>query len=808
MQFTESWLKSLVQTDLETLALGEKLTMAGLEVEELVPLAPEFSGVVVGLVLKKEKHPDADRLSVCQVQVGPEDVRQIVCGASNVAEGLKVPCALPGAVLPGDFKIKPTKMRGVESGGMLCSAKEIGLTSDVDGLHILNTDLPVGGNVRELLGLNEMCFTLKMTPNRADCLSVWGVAREVAALTGARLTPPSVEAVPVTLSETLPVQVEHTDLCGRFAGRVIRGVNNTAKTPQWMVERLEGAGQRSVNPLVDISNYVMLELGRPSHVFDLDKVRGGLTVRWAKAEEKLKLLNDMEVTLTPEVGVVCDAEGPEALAGIMGGERTSVSESTSNIFLEAAFWHPDAIVGRARAFNFGSEASHRFERGVDFQSIPEHLERITRLILDICGGQAGPIVDQVLNVPTRTPVVLRHARAERVIGMPFEQAQVETVFAQLGFAYTVESEAGQVRYVVTPPSYRFDIAIEEDLIEELIRVVGYERLPLRAPLGRLKMLAVPEKKLTRHAVRRQVAALGYQEVVSYSFTPEQWEQDFNQNTDPVRLLNPIASHLSVMRSSLVGSLTGVLKNNLAHRVDRLRVFEVARVFEKNPKVGNGPQTVAGFVQAWKLGGLAYGLADQLQWGASNNRLIDFFDVKGDLEQLLCGKVLEFKPFDVAHPALHPGRSAQVLVNNKVVGFLGEMHPKWVQAYDLQSAPMVFELQLDCLLAKSLPVYQDISKQPFVVRDLAFVVDHAVCAATLKKALLDAQDSNSNWLKSVILFDEFLPKEEGKGLKVNEKSLAFRLTLQAADRSLTDADVEPLLKKMIELAAQRCAARLR
>jgi len=810
MQFTESWLKSLVNTPLNTQELGDKLTMAGLEVEELEPLAPEFSGVVVGLVVKKDKHPDADRLSVCQVQVAEGDVRQIVCGAQNVAEGLKVPCALPGAELPGGFKIKPTKMRGVESGGMLCSGKELGVPSDVDGLHILNTDFPVGGNVRELLGLNEMKFTLKMTPNRADCLSVWGVAREVAALTGATLNAPSFTPVAATIADTLNVKVENTDLCGRFAGRVIRGVNNQVKTPQWMIDRLEGAGQRSLNALVDISNYVMLELGRPSHVFDLDKVQGDLTVRWAREGEKLKLLNDMEVALKPHMGVICDANGPEALAGIMGGDHTAVNEGTTNIFVEAAFWHPDAIVGRAREFNFSSDASHRFERGVDFQTIPEHIERITALIIEICGGQAGPVVDQVLNLPARKPVTLRHARAEMVIGMPFTIEQVKDVFTKLGFQFNVEGQGSHISYVVNPPSYRFDINIEEDLIEEVIRVVGYDSLPLRAPVGKLKMLPATEGKIGRHAIRRQVAALGYQEVVSYSFTPEQWEADFNNNTDPVRLLNPIASHLSVMRSTLIGSLTGVLKHNLGHRVDRLRVFEVARVFEKNNQVQDGPQTVAGFKQTWKVAGLAYGLADQLQWAAGNNRALDFFDVKGDVEQLLHGRKVDFETFDTPnqHPALHPGRSARILVNKQAIGFIGELHPKLAQEYDLPQAPIVFELLLDGLNTRKLPAFKEVSKQPVVVRDLAFVVEQNIAAAQLKKALTEVKDDNLGWLKSVILFDEFVPKEEGKGLNLNEKSLAFRLTLQAGDRSLTDADIEPLLKKMIDQAGQRCAARLR
>ncbi|HEX4855651.1 MAG TPA: phenylalanine--tRNA ligase subunit beta, partial [Limnobacter sp.] len=523
----------------------------------------------------------------------------------------------------------------------------------------------------------------------------------------------------------------------------------------------------------------------------------------------------MEVVLKPHMGVICDSNGPEALAGIMGGDHTAVNEATTDVFVEAAFWHPDAIVGRAREFNFSSDASHRFERGVDFQSIPEHLERITALIIEICGGQAGPVDDQVLNLPARKPVTLRHARAEMVIGMPFTVAQVQDVFTKLGFQFTTEGQGaegqgGNVRYVVIPPTYRFDIQIEEDLIEEVIRVVGYDNLPLRAPKGKLKMLPAPEGKISRHAIRRQVAALGYQEVVSYSFTPEQWEADFNANTDPVRLLNPIASHLSVMRSTLVGSLAGVLKHNLGHRVDRLRVFEVARVFEKNGKVQDGAQTVAGFSQTWKLGGLAYGLADQLQWAAGNNRSLDFFDVKGDVEQLLHGRKVDFEvfPADRQHPALHPGRSAQVLVNRQVIGFIGELHPKLAHQYDLPQAPIVFELLLDGFNTRKLPAFREVSRQPVVVRDLAFVVKQEIAAAQLKKALMEVKDDNLEWLKSVILFDEFVPKEEGKGLNLNEKSLAFRLTLQASDRSLTDAEIEPLLSKMIEQAGQKCAARLR
>lgn len=817
MQFNESWLKSLVDTPLSTSELSDKLTMAGLEVEELNPVAPAFSGVVVGYIVSREKHPDADRLSVCMVDVGDGSPRQIVCGAPNAAAGIKIPCALPGAVLPGEFHIKPTKMRGVESGGMLCSSKELGIAGDSSGLHVLPVDAPIGADIREYLNLNEMVFTLKMTPNRADCLSVWGVAREVSALTGARLNAPSFAAVPAAIGDTLSVKVENTDLCGRFAGRVIRGVSNTVKTPAWMTDRLEKAGQRSLSPLVDISNYVMLELGRPSHVFDLNKLQGGLTVRWARQGEKLKLLNDQEITLTPRVGVICDESGPQAMAGIMGGGHTAVGESTVDIFVEAAFWPPSAIAGRAREYNFGSDAAHRFERGVDFSTIPQHLELITRLILEVCGGKAGPVVDQVLGLPSRNPVTLRHARAESVIGMELSNAQVQEVFDRLGFVTQVQGFGREMSYTVTPPSYRFDIQIEEDLIEEVIRVVGYESLPLRAPMGRISMLPNTELKLTRNKLRHKVAALGYQEVVSYAFTPEKWEKDLSNNSDPVRLLNPIASHLSVMRSSLTGSLVSVLKHNLGHRVDRLRVFEVARTFVKDESVDNTAMTVKGFRQTWKLSGLAFGLADQLQWGASGNRVVDFFDVKGDVEQLLRSCLndnsgirpdgnFEFRP--ITHVALHPGRSAEVLLNGKAIGFMGELHPQWVQEYELPAAPIVFEMLVDELRTRVLPVFSEVSKQPVVIRDLAFVVSQSVQADTLKKALLATQDDNLAWLKSVILFDEFVPKDEGKGLNANEKSLAFRLTLQSPDRSLSDVDTEPLLQKMIEQVSSTTGARLR
>lgn len=805
MQFSESWLRSVVETPLNTEDLAEKLTMAGLEVESLDPIAPEFSGVVIGEVLTKDKHPDADRLSVCTVKVDQGEPRQIVCGAPNVDVGVKVPCALPGAVLPGDFKIKPTKMRGVESQGMLCSAKELGISADSGGLYLLSSDAPVGQDIRHYLNLDEKIFTLKMTPNRADCLSVYGIAREVAALTDGQLKSYDFSPVVCQATDHVKVHNEAKDLCGRFAGRVIKGVNNQVKTPDWMVQRLEQAGQRSVNPLVDISNYVMLELGRPTHVFDLAKLKGDLVVRWAHSGEKIELLNDQTVELATHYGVIADESGAQALAGVMGGNPTAVTDQTTDIFVESAFWYPDAIVGRARELNFSSEASHRFERGVDPSSIVEHLEWMTRLIQEICGGQAAPVDDQQFGLPDPKSVSMRHSRCEMVIGMAFTQTQIEKVFSSLGFKYSVvQSEQGVV-YEVEAPTYRFDIEIEEDLIEEVIRVVGYESLPLRPPLGKLKMLPVHECRLGRNQIRHRVADLGYQEVVSYSFTPQQWEADFTCNSEPVELINPIASQLSVMRSSMIGSLLGVLKHNLGHRVDRLRVFELARTFVRNDMVQDSALTVKGYEQTWKVAGLAFGLAEQLQW-AGGNRQIDFYDVKGDIEQLFEGRRLQFQPAE--HPALHPGRSAEVLENGQSLGFVGELHPKWLKPYDFPSAPVMFELNLEPLLVRKLAQFTEVSKQPVVIRDLAFVVDHSVQADKLKKAIQATRNDKYGWLKSVILFDEFIPKEEGKGLMLNEKSLAYRLRFQAQDRSLTDEDLEPIVASMIELAVQNCQARLR
>lgn len=804
MQFPESWLRTLVNPPIATDELAHRLTMAGLEVEETEPAAPAFSGVVVAHIVEIAPHPDADKLRVCQVDDGSGERLQIVCGAPNAAAGLKVPLARVGAELPGGMKIGVAKMRGVQSSGMLCSARELGLSQDHAGLLELPADMVPGQSIREALDLDDTLFTLKLTPNRADCLSILGVAREVAALTGAPLSVPTAAAVPVTLDERLPVKIEAPDLCGRFGGRVIRGVNARAATPEWMKTRLERAGQRSLSALVDISNYVMLELGRPSHVFDLDKIGGDISVRWAREGETLELLNGQTVTLDPKVGVVVAGDQVESLAGIMGGEATSVTLDTQNIYLEAAFWWPQAIAGRARRFKFSSEASHRFERGVDYASIPEHIEFITRLIVDICGGQVGPIDDQIVNLPQRPPVRMRLARCHRVLGVPVTREQVATIFGSLGLDYAVEGDD----FIVNPPSYRFDLEIEEDLIEEVARIYGFESIPDVPPMARAKMFSQPEVRRGAHALRRLAAAQDYQEVVNYSFVEADWERDFAGNDNPVRLVNPIASHLSVMRSSLIGGLVANIRHNANRKQSRVRLFELGRVFFRDASAEDGPLQVAGVRQPMKLAGAAWGPAAEEQWGVPT-RQVDFFDVKMDVESLFGARGRRLRFEAAAHPALHPGRGARVMLDGKHVGWIGELHPRWAQQADLAHAPVVFELDVDALSEGELPQVRELSRQPVVVRDLALWVDEDLTVQSMLDTVAKAvkADAQLAVVQDARVFDVWRDKAQGSE-PVAEKSLAFRFWLQDTEVTLDEARVADCLARIKEALVAAHGARQR
>ncbi|MGO4475248.1 phenylalanine--tRNA ligase subunit beta [Massilia sp. 2TAF26] len=806
MQFSENWLRSMVDPKMTSDELAHLLTMSGLEVEEVEAVAPPFSNVVVAEVKEVAKHPNADRLNVCQVDVGSGTLLNIVCGAPNVRAGMKAICAMAGAVLPPGadgkpFEIKVGKLRGVESQGMMCSAKELKISEESSGLMELPEDAPVGQNIRDYLGLNDQKFTIKLTPNKADCLSVLGVAREVSALTGTPLTFPAQRIVAVGIDEVLPVKVSAPDLCGRFTGRVIRGLNARAATPEWMKRRLERSGQRSVSSLVDISNYVMLETGQPSHVFDLARIHGSIDVRWGKKGESLKLLNGNTVEVDEWVGVIADEKEIESLAGIMGGDSTAVTLDTTDIYLEAAFWWPGAIQGRARRFNFSTDAAHRFERGVDFASTCERIERITSLIVEICGTpdtKVGPVDDQIVNIPQRLPVTLRTERAQKVIGVAIDDDTVADIFTRLGLPF--EREPG--RFTVTAPSYRFDIEIEEDLIEEVARVYGFENIPALPPSAPSAMLIEPENTRSLFAIRHQLADLGYQEVVNMSFVESQWEADFAGNTDPIRLQNPIASQMSVMRSNLIGSLVANVRYNVNRKAGRVRVFEVGAVFHRNPQAVDGPLSIAGFDQPKRVAAIAYGPASDEQWGMPT-RAVDFFDVKGDLEALFAPRSLRFAKLE--HPALHPGRCAQVELDGKVIGFIGELHPRWLQKYDLPQAPVLFEVDAEALRERVVPTYTEISKFPGATRDLALVVKQDVPAQVLLDAFKAELASNAygKLVQAVVLFDEY----RGKGLEQDEKSLAFRFGLQDTQSTLQDDAVEAIMAALAS-AAQQHGARLR
>ena len=810
MQFPESWLREFCDPPLNTQQLADLLTMSGMEVEDLRPVAPPFAGVVVAQILSAEPHPQADRLRVCQVDAGTGAPLQVVCGAPNARAGLKAPLAMVGAELPpGEdgkpFTIGVGMLRGVESRGMLCSAKELRIADDHGGLLELADDAPVGRPLREHLQLDDTVFTLKLTPNLAHALSVHGIAREVSALTGAPLKSPRIEPVKPTHDQKLPVDVQAPDLCGRFSGRVVRGVDTKAKTPAWMVQRLARCGQRSVSALVDISNYVMFEYGRPSHIFDLDKIHEKLVVRWARPGETLKLLNGSTVELDGQVGVIADAQGVESLAGIMGGDATAVGDETRNIYVEAAFWWPEAVQGRSRRYNFSTDAGHRFERGVDPALTVEHIERITALIVQICGTPetcVGPMDDQVLRLPEARPVTLRAARAAKVSGMPLTQAQCADVFRRLGLQFT----EGEGTITVTPPSWRFDLTLEEDLIEEVIRVVGYDQLPTAPPLAPVEPQVRQEGRRGAYALRRQIAALGYQETIAFSFVPERWEHELAGNADPIKVLNPIAAPLAVMRSSLVGSLVEALRHNLARKATRVRLFEVGRVFRRDPGVADGPLTVAGVRQPMRVAGLAFGPALPLQW-SERERAVDFYDLKGDVEALLAPRQARFVAAD--HPALHPGRCAAVELDGRVIGHVGELHPRWRQAYELPAfqghAPVLFELELDAVLEHPLPGYRPLPRQQPVQRDVALVVGESVRHDALVAAL---RADPAGLVRRATLFDIYVPAAPASGLAAGERSLALRLELLDAEATLTEERIEATVAAAVARAAAACGARLR
>ncbi len=795
MRFNEAWLREWVNPAIDTDTLVQQLTMAGLEVDAVEPAAPAFTGVVVGQVESCEPHPDADKLSVCQVTNGADTV-QVVCGAPNVRVGLKMPFAQVGAVLPGDFKIKKAKLRGQESNGMLCGASELGLEDLIDGLMELPEDAPVGTDFREYLSLDDTIIDVDLTPNRADCLSLRGIAREVGVMNQTALSETAINKVAPAIDEALTVTLADSTGCPRYLGRVIKGVDVNAATPLWMIERLRRAGLRTIDPIVDVTNYVLVELGQPLHAFDLAKLNGGITVRKAKAEEAITTLDDQELTLRDDTLVIADDSAALALAGVMGGKPSSVTTKTQDIFLECAFFAPLAIAGKARSYGLHTDSSHRFERGVDPQLQGDAIEYATALIQQIAGGQAGPVSEAVdeAQLPKQAELTLRAERIEGLLGMGLPAEQVEDILSRLGMDVSLNSD-GQA-WAVLAPSWRFDMDIEQDLIEELARIYGYEKLPSRVPAGSPSGETVPEHIV---AVRRLADTLmdrGYQEAITYTFVEPGLLAKVEPRMEPLPLLNPISADLGVMRTTLLAGLFSTARHNLNRQADRLRLFETGLRFVPT----DAPDVEGGLEQTPMIAGLLYGSAQPQNW--EGKRPADFFDLKGDVEALLALSDTEAFSFEPAeHPALHPGQTAALKRDGEVVGYLGRIHPRLAADLDLPGQLYAFELAQAPLQQGSLPSFQAVSDQPRMRRDLAFVVEDSVPAGDLITAVRSACDER---LTGVKIFDIY----QGDSIGENRKSLALGLTFQDRSRTLKDQEVNDLVDAVVSQLKQQFNAALR
>lgn len=778
MKFSEKWLREWVNPPVSTDELAEQLTMAGLEVDAIEPVAGDFSMVVVAEVVSLDKHPDADKLRVCQVNVGAKENLQIVCGAANVAVGMRVPAALVGAKLPGGLKIQKSKLRGVESQGMLCSAAEIGLAESADGLLPLASDAPIGKDIREYLELDDVSIELGLTPNRGDCLGIEGIAREVGVLNRMDVATSKIADVKATVKDTLPVQLSAVEDCPQYYGRVIRGINPIAETPLWLQERLRRCGQRSVSPVVDVTNYVLLELGQPMHAFDLNKLTGGIDVRHANAGEKLLLLDGQTIELQPGSLVIADQKSPLALAGIMGGEESAVHDDTVDIFLESAYFNPVSIAGKARGYGLHTDSSHRFERGVSPELQKRAIERATSLLLDIVGGKPGPVVAQcdVTHLPARTAVTLRETRIKRILGAELTTTDVSDILKRLGMI-TRPVKSG---WEVTPPAFRFDIAIEEDLIEEVARIHGYNNLQLVEPVSQMVMAAIPESRLALRRIKQTLVDLGYQEAITYSFVDSQTQSLLDPAHTAIPLANPISADLGVMRTNLWAGLAQAMKYNLHRQQNRLFLFECGLKFTQQGSDLN---------QEMVLAGLLSGSRVPEQWGQAG-RIVDFYDAKGHLEALftLSGCSESFKFSSEPHPALHPGQSARIYREDKPVGWLGAVHPRVAKVLEVGQTVYLFELITDSLQDARLPVYEPVSKYPTIRRDLAIVVDMAVTAQNVQDCV---EKAASETLKKVELFDMYT----GEGIDSGRKSLALGLTFHDLSRTLTDSDVEEVMQRV-------------
>ncbi|MEQ8517106.1 MAG: phenylalanine--tRNA ligase subunit beta [Chromatocurvus sp.] len=779
MKISEQWLRAWVNPDVDTQALAHQLTMAGLEVDAVEPVAGAFSGVVVGEIVSAEPHPDADKLRVCQVSAGG-DTLQVVCGAPNARVGLKAPFAQVGALLPGDFRIRKATLRGQASEGMLCAESELGLSDADAGLMELAADAPSGADLRDYLGLDDQVIEVDLTPNRADCLSMLGIAREVALLNGLAMQTPEMASVPATIERTFEVTLDAPERCPRYVGRVIKGVDLSRSSPLWLQERLRRAGLRSIDPAVDVTNYVLLELGQPMHAFDLDTLQGGIVVRCARAGESLELLDGQTLEPREDSLVIADHEGPLALAGIMGGEASAVSATSRNLFLESAFFAPQPMAGQARGYGLHTDSSHRFERGVDFSGQRRAMERATALLLEIAGGSAGPVIDVVdeASLPARPAVMLRAARIPRVLGLDLPAADVERILGGLGLGVTTRDEGWQCEV----PSWRFDIAIEADLLEELARVYGYERLPTRRIRADLVMPSRDETRLSLRPVKSHLASRGYDEAITYSFVDPELQALFDPQTPPVALANPISADMAVMRTSLLPGLVGAARRNLNRQQGRLRLYETGLRFVPGEK---------GLLQEPVLCVLLGGPREPEGWNASREAA-DFYDLKGDIESLfrLARREGELRFTATERAALHPGRTAAIHLDGEEVGYLGALHPTVRATLDLDMDIFVAEIRAPALLSARMPAFQPVSRFPVIRRDIAVVVDKRITAGELAE---NVRAVAGPYFEDFTLFDVY----EGKGIDPKRKSVAMGLTFRDQSRTLSDEEVTAVVQQVID-----------
>jgi phenylalanyl-tRNA synthetase beta chain len=793
MKFSEKWLREWVNPSVSTDELSDQLSMAGLEVDGVEPVAGEFSGVVVGEVVECGQHPDADKLQVTKINVGDDELLDIVCGAPNCRQGIKVAVAKVGAVLPGNFKIKKAKLRGQPSFGMLCSFSELGISDDHDGILELPLDAPIGQDVREYLQLDDVTIEVDLTPNRADCLGIKGLAREVGVLNQTAVTEIQVPTVAPSITDSRNIQLLAPQACSRYLGRVIKNINLEAVTPLWMVEKLRRSGVRSIDPVVDITNFVLLELGHPMHAFDNSKLEGDVVVRFAEQDEKLTLLDGNEVTLQDNTLVIADTQKALAMAGIFGGLDSGVTNQSKDIFLESAFFAPDAIMGKARQYGLHTDASHRYERGVDPQLQETAMQRATQLLLDIVGGEAGPVIEAIDTnfVPKNRSVTLRHGRLTKVLGIEIAADTVTDIFNRLGFSVSLEE---QVWHISVPP-YRFDISIEEDLIEEVARVYGYNQIPNIAPVASLKMSQHQEQKVQINQLKNTLVESDYQEAITYSFVDPKIQSLLFPHLEGLQLPHPISSEMSTMRVSLWTGLLQSVSYNQKRQQGRVRLFESGLRFipDKSEKTG--------VKQEFVISGVVCGLVADENWDNST-RSIDFFDVKADVENLLnCAGVRDYRFENASHSALHPGQCAEIFVGETLLGYIGAVHPKFEKSLGLNGRSYVFELEISAFGLKKLPQAQEISKFPANRRDIAIVVDDDKVVGDILSCI---EKFGANQLVGLNLFDVY----RGKGIAEGKKSLAISLILQDKTKTLEENDIQATVDGILATLSQKFEASLR